>query len=145
MQKPCGDAPRRCAGREGGALGEGKLRGAEQRRGAGPRLTQVRGAGQGEPVRGAGPGEAGEVRRRGHLGRAGRRRPGSPQALSGAEGGGSPFPPCLPRRRSRRAGPPLTCVEVEGDAGLGEVGGVALGADAADGSAVDVLLGRCRH
>lgn len=56
MQKPCGDAPRRCAGREGGALGEGKLRGAEQRA-AGPGLTQARGAGQGEP----GPGEAGEV------------------------------------------------------------------------------------
>lgn len=41
--------------------------------------------------------------------------------------------------------PSLTCLEVEGDAGLGEVRGVALGADAADGSAVDVLLGRCRH
>lgn len=76
------------------------------------RLTQVGGAGQGEPVCGPGTGEAGEVRRRGHRGRAGRRRPGSPRAQAEAEGGGGPFPPCFPRRRSRRAGPPLTCVEV---------------------------------
>lgn len=137
VQKPSGDAPPRCARREGSALREGKLRGAKQSR------ARAGGAG-----RRAGPGEAGEVRRRGRLGRAGRRRPGSPRALAGAEGGGGPFPSLPASLAAGRAAPgrlSLTCAEVEGDAGLGEVGGVALGADAADGSAVDVLLGRCRH
>lgn len=106
VQKPCRDAPRRSAGREGGTLGEGKLRGAEQRRTAGPRLTQVGGVGQGKPVRGPGPEEAGEVRRRGHLGRAGRRRPGSPRALAGAEGEGRGAAPSLPASPAAgRAGP----------------------------------------
>lgn len=42
--------------------------------------------------------------------------------------------------------PPLTCSEVEGDPGLGEVRRVALGPDSPDGAPVDVLLlGRCRH
>lgn len=72
---------------------------------------------------------------------------GMPAWAAGAGGtcrceAAAPVVPPVPKPLASRS---LTCLEVEGDAGLGEVGGVALGADAADGSAVDVLLGRCRH
>lgn len=132
-------------------------RGDEQRAGEGCGGKGSRSAGQGRRR------EAGQVRR---SGRQGRSRPGggargSPPALAGEEAAAPGAAPSLPASPAgpraavgeagrpppapRRAGLPLTCLEVEGDAGLGEVGGVALGADAADGSAVDVLLGRCRH
>lgn len=101
-------------------------RAAWEPRGGGTGSTRV--AGRGPNAGPGGPGEAGP-------------QPAGPE---GAKQGPAAAPGCSADPRSpspARTGPSLTCLEVEGDAGLGEVRSVAFGADAADGSAVDVLLG----
>lgn len=131
FRRPGGQGGCGCPGTWQGQPHHEQTAGPCGRRGAGG-TGSTRAAIRGPSAGPGGPGEAGLQ----PAGPEGAKQ--GPAAAPGSSAGPrSPSPP--------RTGPSLTCLEVEGDAGLGEVRSVAFGADAADGSAVDVLLGRCRH